>query len=230
MTGDPHTSNGSSWEITTLTTTVGAAHARPFAPERRRVTVIAPLDRSIVLASTQSLATLDLAAVAADELAVVRRRSGGGAVLVEPGAMVWIDVEIPRSDPLWVDDVGRSSTWLATRCAAGLHTLGFPDVAIVDSLQSTPWSGLVCFAGLAPGEVTVGGKKVLGLAQRRSRVGARFQISVLVSWRPGPFAALFDLTDDARGELVGELTQRAMGLDTSPAAVTNALVDAITTA
>ena len=39
---------------------------------------------------------------------VVRRRSGGGAVLVGAGEQVWVEVWIPRDDALWDDDVIRS--------------------------------------------------------------------------------------------------------------------------
>ena len=38
-------------------------------------------------------------------VAVVRRRSGGGAVLLDPGGVVWVDVVVPRHDPRWDDDV-----------------------------------------------------------------------------------------------------------------------------
>jgi lipoate-protein ligase A len=42
----------------------------------------------------------------------------------------------------------------------------------------TAWSELVCFAGLAPGEVLVDGVKLVGISQRRTRRGARFQCAV----------------------------------------------------
>ena len=38
----------------------------------------------------------------------------------------------------------------------------------------TRWSSLVCFGGVGAGEVTVDGRKVVGLAQRRTRHGAWF--------------------------------------------------------
>ena len=41
-----------------------------------------------------------------------------------------------------------------------------------------PWSELVCFAGIAPGEVLLDGVKLVGLSQRRTRRGARFQCAV----------------------------------------------------
>ena len=57
-------------------------------------------------------------------------------------------------------------------------------------LMRSEWSGLLCFAGLGPGEVTVGGRKVVGMSQRRTRAAARFQCVVLAEWDP---ASLVDL-------------------------------------
>ena len=43
---------------------------------------------------------------------VVRRRSGGGVVLLVPGECLWLDVVVPRDDPRWDDDVARAMWWL----------------------------------------------------------------------------------------------------------------------
>ena len=42
-------------------------------------------------------------------------------------------------------------------------------------MVTTPWSDLVCFAGLGPGEVLLDGRKLVGLSQRRTRNGVRIQ-------------------------------------------------------
>src|ERR1700758_2167931 len=57
-------------------------------------------------------------------LALARRSSGGGAVLVAAGAQAWVDVWLPRGDPLWDDDVLRSSLWLGSAWRTALRTLG----------------------------------------------------------------------------------------------------------
>jgi hypothetical protein len=49
---------------------------------------------------------------------------------------------------------------------------------------------VVCFGGTGPGEVVVGGAKVVGLSQRRTRDGARFQCSVPLAWDAGRHAEL----------------------------------------
>jgi len=139
---------------------------------------------------------------------VVRRRSGGGAVLVEPGGLVWVDVFVPAGDPLWEPDVGCSFGWLGQAWVAALgggtvHT---------GALRRTPWSPAVCFAGLGPGEVTVGGAKVVGIAQRRARAGALFQCAALRSWDPAPLVALLGLPAVA----ATELATVARGVDVDP--------------
>jgi lipoate-protein ligase A len=144
---------------------------------------------ALVLGSTQPAAL-----VPDPPIDVVRRRSGGGAVLVEPGDVAWVDVFLPAGDPLWQDDVGRSFWWLGDAWAAALEALGLAGRVEVHKgpLVAGPWSPLVCFAGLGPGEVTVDGRKAVGMAQRRTRAGALFQCAVPIAWRPERLLALFD--------------------------------------
>lgn len=120
-------------------------------------------------------------------LDVVRRRSGGGAVYVEPSGTLWVDVVLPRGDPLWADDVGLAAHWLGEVWAAAIG-----DRAEVHRgpMVRSEWSDLVCFAGLGPGEVTVDAKKVVGISQRRTRAAARFQCVAYEHWDPGPLAGL----------------------------------------
>jgi lipoate-protein ligase A len=63
--------------------------------------------------------------------------------------------------------------------------------------RSSPWSATVCFAGLGPGEVTVGGAKVVGISQRRSRAGALFQCGALLTWDPRPLVDVLAAPDGA---------------------------------
>ena len=148
---------------------------------------------ALVLGSTQPPA----AALAPDPpIDVVRRRSGGGAVLVEPGDVAWVDVFVPAGHPRWQDDVGRAFWWLGDAWASALGSLGVGGRIEVHKgpLVRSPWSPLVCFAGLGPGEVTVDGRKAVGVAQRRTRAGALFQCAVPIAWHPERLLALFEPT------------------------------------
>ena len=122
---------------------------------------------------------------------LVRRRSGGGAVLLVPGEVVWVDVVVPAGDPLWDDDVGRAAHWLGAAWARALGGVRRPGATVHRGpMVRTPWSSLVCFAGLGPGEVQLGGRKVVGISQRRTRGWARFQCAVYLRWDPAALVAL----------------------------------------
>lgn len=160
----------------------------------RAVLVHQPQSAALVLGSTQPEAVADAVACAAAGVAVARRRSGGGAVLVEPGDLLWADLLLPVDDPLWRADVGQASWWVGEAWSRGLELYGAPGAEVWrGGLQRRPWSSLVCFAGLGPGEVTVSGRKVVGISQRRSRRGALFQTACALAWRPERLVPLLAL-------------------------------------
>lgn len=197
------------WAVERASGSAATFHARPLeGPLRPSVHVWEVEAPALVLGSAQPEAVVDAAACAAAGVEVVRRRSGGGAVLLDPGAAVWVDVELPRGDERWDDDVGRASWWLGERWGAALAELGVADPVVHHGgLVTTPWSSLVCFAGLGPGEVTAGtgGPKVLGISQRRTRSGARFQCAVALTWDIARLAGLLRLDPVDRSRLVDDL-------------------------
>lgn len=155
-------------------------------PAGRAVWVAEPTAAALVLGSTQP----DSVVRPGVDIDVVRRRSGGGAVLVAPDDVLWLDVIVPAGDELWDDDVGRAAHWLGQAWAAALGELGVIGEVHTGGLVRAPWSDEVCFAGLGPGEVTVGDRKVVGISQRRTRSAARFQCAALARWDPEGLAAL----------------------------------------
>ena len=170
---------------------------------------------ALVLGSTQDLNVVDHEAAAVAGIEVARRRSGGGAVWLAPGLVTWVDVVVPATDSLWDDDIGRSAHWLGEVWVEVLGGLGLAGARVHRGpMVTTPWSGLICFAGLGPGEVMVDSHKVVGVSQRRTRSGARFQCAVLHGWDPGPMLAVLDLTDDDRvlAERVLAPVARGVGL------------------
>jgi lipoate-protein ligase A len=79
----------------------------------------------------------------------------------------------------------------------------------------TAWSSLVCFSGLGPGEVHAGGRKVVGISQRRTRGWARFQCAAYLRWDPD---ALVALLAEPRPP-VAALTDAVREVPSSPAAL-----------
>jgi lipoate---protein ligase len=198
------------WTVEIATGPASAFQARPLPDPVTPSLWVLRVDRpALVLGSTQSAAVVDRSAVAAGDVEVVRRRSGGGAVLLTPGTDLWIDVLLPRQDPRWNDDVGRAAHWLGEVWAVALATAAAVTGPVVHRgpLVRRPWSDLVCFAGLGSGEVTdgPGGPKVVGISQRRTRDGARFQCAVTSAWRPATMAGLLALGPADRDRLAADL-------------------------
>jgi lipoate-protein ligase A len=129
--------------------------------------------RALVLGSAQAASTVDEAACARDAIAVVRRGSGGGAVLCDP-TLLEVDVALPPGHPLAPADVTASYAWLGEAWCEALAALGVAArTAGVDEARALPPARAeagraACFASLVPHEVlTADGLKLVGLAQRR---------------------------------------------------------------
>jgi len=145
---------------------------------------------TLVLGSAQQPTDVDRVVAVALGVEVVRRRSGGGAVLLVPGEFVWADVVIASDDALWDVDVARAMRWLGRTWTAALADVGVPGVVHDGPLESTPWSRQVCWAGVGTGEVLQSRSKLVGISQRRTRELARFQTMCHLRWRPELVAAL----------------------------------------
>lgn len=178
----------------------------PVPPERAEPAVVVNdvTGAALVLGSSQADDVVDRDRAAAAGVAIARRRSGGGAVLLVPGDHVWIDVWLPRADPRWVDDVVRAADWLADRWVVAADALGSEALTVHRGNASVdPWSRLVCFAGRGPGEVFAGGRKLVGLSQRRTRAWTRFQCVVHRRWDAATTVALVPGPDDPEPWLDG---------------------------
>lgn len=188
-------------------------HGRPLPePPAREVSVLAIEDRAVVLGSAQPLDTVDAEVAAAGGVSTVRRRGGGGAVWLAPDEQLWIDLVVPKGDELWDDDVGRAFLWLGDVWAAALRELGVDAVVHRHGLVRSVHSSLICFAGLGPGEVHVGGAKLVGMSQRRVRDAARFQCVVYDTYAAGPLLDALVLDDATRRTASAELAATCVGL------------------
>ncbi|MCP5026469.1 MAG: hypothetical protein GY929_09310 [Actinomycetia bacterium] len=174
------------WTVEHRSGSAGELHGLDLPDPVERTVWVFEIERpAIVLGSGQLTPIVNDEAAGDAGVEVVRRRSGGGAVHLVPGRQAWIDLLIPADDPLWDDDVGRAMHWVGRCWAQALGSLGRDGKVHRGAMVSTPASSVVCFAGLGPGEVTVGGRKVVGVSQRRTRRGARFQTTALMGWKPG---------------------------------------------
>jgi lipoate---protein ligase len=179
-----------SWQIHHLSGDAAAFHARELPTDQRVATFFRAESPTLVLGSSQRIESVDVAAAAGQGIDVIRRRSGGGGVLLWPDEFVWLDLEIPASDRLWNDDVGRAMWWVGELWRAALGDVEPMATVYQGRLVRTRWSSDVCFAGTGPGEVLLRGAKLVGISQRRTRLAARFQTMVHLRWRPDVVASL----------------------------------------
>jgi lipoate-protein ligase A len=167
---------------------------------------------TLVLGSSQRPdAVVDRAALDAAGIDLARRGSGGGAVLLDLGASLWLDLLLPRTDGRWSDDVVEAAFWLGDAWADALRDLGVEAEVHRGGLQKTRWGALVCFGALGPGEVVVGGRKVVGISQRRTRTGARFQCLVHGRWDPADLLGVLALDTGERAAALADLRDVAAG-------------------
>lgn len=179
----------------------GELHAlAPDAALGRQLWHLAVTAPALVLGSAQR-DDVDPAAAQLAGVEVVRRRSGGGAVLLVPGESLWVDLIVPRDDELWDDDITRSFDWLGDLWASVIRDAGVAGAVEVHrgGLVAGPLGRSVCFAGIGPGEVALDGAKLVGLSQRRTREASRFQCTVHAVWQAESYRRLLPAAFAAGG-------------------------------
>jgi lipoate-protein ligase A len=180
------------WSVIRSVGDAGDFHAAD--PEPRRTATFHEVEvPTYVLGSSQPESTVDRRVADRLGVRVVRRRSGGGGVLLVPGEFVWLDLVVPAEDPLWSPDVAATMWWAGDLWRGVLGGLGIDAVRHDGRLVTTEWSPVVCFAGLGAGELVAAerpGSKLVGISQRRTRHWARLQTMCHLRWRPELMAAL----------------------------------------
>lgn len=184
--------------------------ASALESKARQIRLLFASTRALVLGASQSIDGVDTLALKRNGVELARRRSGGTAVLVGPQEVLWVDVIVPAGDPLWQSDVSHAARWLGDLWAGALGC----DAEVWDKpMRHSPWSQAVCFAGLGPGEVTIAGRKVVGISQRRTQLGALFQSAALMVWEPRDYEELLKWP---QGAAAGQLDGVAIGIGRRP--------------
>ncbi len=181
---------------------------------------------AIVIGISQKLSDLDLAAVQAAGLEVYRRAAGGTAVLAGPD-LLSLDVILPPGHPLAGHDIVEAYHWFGDLWAATLHELGLPARSIPPAEAHAPRTGRFleqagrqeqllrqsCYGAVSPYEITIHGRKVIGLDQVRRRAGFLFQAGLLLRWDARRIASLLAALPEERPSLAAGLRKRAAGLE-----------------
>ncbi len=139
--------------------------------------IMRPSAPALVMGSSQKPEQFDQQRLAADGVQLASRRSGGGAVFIEPSATVWIDLVAPRSSNLWSNELTENFLIVGQAWQRALSSLGIETDLCTESPKRTAASTLACWAGVGWGELTLPPTtaKLVGLSQRRTRWGARVQ-------------------------------------------------------
>ena len=173
---------------------------------------------TLVLGSRQSLDVLTPSTVKTFPLR--RRRGGGGLVLLQPNDL-WIDWWIPANDARWSGDVRVSALTAGQWWRQELALLNLGDVVVYDGpLEGDEAHRFVCFAGRGPGEVFVNGQKAVGLTQWRMREGI-FLSTVVHSTTSRRILDLVRAVPPGLGESLEHHTRSTLGIEDSQVLVTN---------
>jgi lipoate-protein ligase A len=121
------------------------------------------------LGRNQPLADADPAACEAAGVDVVRRPTGGRAIL-HTGELTY-SCALPQSDPRATGDVVESYRRLSEGLLAGLHHLGVEAAQATGQRRGDADRTAVCFESPSDYEITVRGHKLVGSAQWRARGG-----------------------------------------------------------
>lgn len=232
------------WTVERGSGPAASLHALADPPGPTRTARVLEVDGPcLVLGSSQPPELIDPERAAAAGVAVARRRSGGGAVYLDADRQVWVDLLVPRGDRLWDDDVVRAANWAGELWSAVAASFTDEPVAVHRGRSiGGRWGRLICFAGLGPAEVSAGGRKIVGISQRRSRDWIRIQTMARIASGegaspsgpapdvragPGPGvdeAALLALTEEERSRGRAVVAARSGALAVAPGPVIDAFL------
>jgi len=140
---------------------------------------------------------VDVAACRRLGVGLVRRPTGGSAIYHDGP-----ERELTYSVVAAADDIGggardllHSYQWIGRALVAGLRALGAP-VEMVGAARGDEPTPAFCFARTGSCEIELGGRKLVGSAQRRYGNTFLQHGSVLLGVDAEPFAALFPTTID----------------------------------
>ena len=165
-----------------FTGTAAELHALPMPTEGEiaELWVMRPTACAVVMGSSQRPDCFDEQRLRNDDVALSPRRSGGGAVFIDPASTVWIDVLAPRSSQLWSTELAENFMIVGRLWHQALWSVGIETALCGESPARTDASALACWAGTGWGELLIGSAKIVGLSQRRTRWGSRVQAMAVV--------------------------------------------------
>jgi lipoate-protein ligase A len=173
---------------------------------------------TVSLGNSQTERDVDLDAVRALGLDVVKRGTGGGGILHNAGEVTYAIV-VPIDHPGLPRDLSRSFAYLGQGVITALRALGVP--AELESVADLTREAL-CYVRKQGTNVVVGGRKISGGAQRRTRTAVLQHGTIILDRDEHRLARVFRTSIETICARVTSL--RAEGLDPTRAAILDALV------
>ncbi len=170
-----------------------AAVEAGLAPPTLRLYAFDP--PALSLGYGQSDGEVDVAACRRLGIDVVRRPTGGRAVLHERD--LTYALVVPADDPRLPPTVPGTYQVVAEALGLALRALGARDVVLAPR-RASQGAAPACFAAAARAEILLGGRKVVGSAQRRGRRAVLQHGSILIDPDPARLAACLRGADAAR--------------------------------
>lgn len=181
---------------------------------------------AMVIGIGQKLSDVDVAACQAAGLAIYRRAAGGTAVLAGPDLLA-LDILLPPGHPLAGQDIVEAYHWFGDLWAKTLQSFGLSAHIVSPAEAHAPRTRsflaqaerqeqLVresCYGAVSPYEITIQGRKVIGLDQVRRKVGFLFQGGLLLRWDAERIASLLTASPEERPLLAEGLRARAAGIN-----------------
>lgn len=183
----------------------------------------------LVLGRAAADPPLDEALAGREGIAIRRRGSGGGAVLWDRDLLA-LDVAVPSGHELADRDVVRAYRWLGSALADAVRDLGVPRVHLVAPAEAraaraaSATTAAACFGSLSSYELTVSGRKLVGLSQIRRRHGALLQVGIPLTFDAPRLARLLLLDPAAADALAAGTAGLA---DLVPGVTADDVVDAV---
>lgn len=207
--------------------TVDELHAIPMPTEgdTAELWMMRPNAPAVAMGSAQRPDRFEGERLRQDGVQLAARRSGGGAVFIEPRSTVWIDLLAPRTTHWYSAELTENFMLVGRRWQNALVSLGI-DTELCDRSEGrSPASAVACWAGLGWGELTIDGAKVVGLSQRRTRWGSRVQALAVLDRSSARVADYLGADDRA---VLGD-SIRGVEVDVRPDAVEAAVLAAFLT-
>ncbi len=180
---------------------------------------------ALSLGFSQPFEVADAAFCAAHGVDVVRRPTGGRAVLHH------LELTYSVAAPLGAGPFSRDLQ-AAYRAICGALVAGLARVGVPAEVAGEPAGGMVkptqaipCFVGPAAGEVVAGGRKLVGSAMRRVGESILQHGSILEGWDGALQAGCLGLADDSALRPAVATLADLLGTPPPPAALARALAD-----